>query len=133
MASFSICSKFVSQSFGSVGLPGDVFINEHKLDLSPRCWARGRLTSSGVQCLFTSKIKNWFCKHKSGIGKNLSGPILRYRKYLKSYYENFPIVLDDKLSIAPCSRFIILALVRKEESPHVFMGSSTDIVSLTSK
>ncbi len=65
-----------------------------------------------------------YSKHKSGIGKNLWAPILRYREYLKSYYENYPIVLDDKLSIAPCSQFISLALIQKEGDDDAFSRST---------
>ena len=39
----------------------------------------------------------------------------RYRKYLHSYYNSNPIVCDDKLSIAPCSQFINLALVKRDK------------------
>ena len=39
----------------------------------------------------------------------------QYRKYLHSYYNRNPIVRDDKLSIAPCSQFINLALVKEDE------------------
>ena len=44
----------------------------------------------------------------------------RYRKYLHSYYNRNPIVRDDKLSIAPCSQFINLALVKKDEQINSF-------------
>ncbi len=40
----------------------------------------------------------------------------RYREYLLYYYHNDPIVRDDKLSIAPCSQFINLALISKSKA-----------------
>ena len=38
--------------------------------------------------------------------------------YLKPYYQNEPVARDDKLSIAPCSEFINLALVDKGRTIH---------------
>ena len=48
----------------------------------------------------------------------------RYRKYLHSYYNRNPIVRDDKLSIAPCSQFINLALVKKDDQIDSFTEST---------
>ena len=45
----------------------------------------------------------------------MSYALTRYQKYLKSYYSNYPMSRDDKLSIAPCTQFINLALVQKTE------------------
>ena len=42
---------------------------------------------------------------------NPPSAIARYQMYLKSYYANSTIMLDDKLFIAPCSEFIDLSLV----------------------
>ena len=42
----------------------------------------------------------------------------QYRKYLRSYYNRNPIVRDDKLSIATCSQFINLALVKDSSTLH---------------
>ena len=76
-----------------------------------------------------------FDRRKNG---NCSGQkvISRYREYLKSCYENHSILHDDKLSIAPCSQFINLALVKKEEpskndpfSKSTFHGSVDEIVA----
>lgn len=47
----------------------------------------------------------------------IPGVFTRYGQYLKSYYRNNPIVCDDKLSIAPSSEFIKLALVGKRRTP----------------
>ena len=38
--------------------------------------------------------------------------------YLKPYYQNESVARDDKLSIAPCSEFINLALVDKGRNIH---------------
>ena len=48
----------------------------------------------------------------------------QYRKYLHSYYNRNPIVRDDKLSIAPCSQFINLALVKQDEQINSFTKST---------
>ena len=48
----------------------------------------------------------------------------RYRKYLHSYYNRNPIVCDDKLSIAPCSQFINLALVKEDDQINSFTKST---------
>ena len=48
----------------------------------------------------------------------------RYRKYLHSYYNKNPIVRDDKLSIAPCSQFINLALVKQDDQIDSFTKST---------
>ena len=48
----------------------------------------------------------------------------QYRKYLHSYYNRNPIVRDDKLSIAPCSQFINLALVKENEQISSFTKST---------
>ena len=48
----------------------------------------------------------------------MSHAMSRYREYLKCYYRKHSIALDDKLSIAPCSEFISLALVNKENSSN---------------
>ena len=41
----------------------------------------------------------------------LSAAFSRFSQYLRSYYRNNPVLLDDKLSIALCSKFIKLALI----------------------
>ena len=48
----------------------------------------------------------------------------RYRKYLHSYYNRYPIVRDDKLSIAPCNQFINLALVKEDDTINFFTKST---------
>ena len=49
--------------------------------------------------------------------QNMSHIFSRYRDYLKSYYSNYSVARDDKLSaIDPCSHFINLALIKKERS-----------------
>ena len=77
--------------------------------------------------------------------QKMSYALSRYREYLKSYYKNHSIALDDKLSIAPCSEFISLALVKKEGysdyskpttydsfSKSTFHGNIDDIVAVKS-
>ena len=47
--------------------------------------------------------------------------------YLKPYYQNESVARDDKLSIAPCSEFISLALVDKgHEDDTVSMHGGVD-------
>ena len=48
----------------------------------------------------------------------------QYRKYLHSYYNRNSIVRDDKLSIAPCSEFINLALVKEDSKINSFTKST---------
>ena len=61
-----------------------------------------------------------------GYPQKLSYALSRYREYLKSYYSNYSIARDDKLSIAPCSQFINLALIKKERSScHDHFSQST--------
>ena len=57
-----------------------------------------------------------------------SRSLLRYRAYLKSCYSYHSIARDDKLSIAPCTQFVDLTLVKKGLSEHpilkpTFFGS----------
>ena len=76
----------------------------------------------------TKKCKRkYHKKHSTKISsKSLKGnkkrnePMLvRYtNQYLKPYYQNKPVACDDKLSIAPCSEFISLALVEKDRTIH---------------
>ena len=47
--------------------------------------------------------------------------ISRYRKYLKSYYKKHLKKLDDKISIAPCSEFVDLKLVEKDDKTKSFL------------
>ena len=47
------------------------------------------------------------------IKQRIEPALVRYANYLKSYYQNESVARDDKLSIAPCSEFISLALVDK--------------------
>ena len=52
-------------------------------------------------------------------GKVKHSALMQYaNNYLKPYYENEPVARDDKLSIAPCSEFISLALVDKGRTIH---------------
>ena len=52
-------------------------------------------------------------------GKVKHSALMQYaNNYLKPYYENEPVARDDKLSIAPCSEFISLALVNKGRTIH---------------
>ena len=46
--------------------------------------------------------------------QNISKALSRYRNYLHSYYQDRMKLQDDKLSIAPSSKFINLALVKKD-------------------
>ncbi len=55
---------------------------------------------------------------------NMSHVLSRYREYLRSYYSINSVASDDKLSIAPCSQFISLALVKKEGAPDAFSRST---------
>ena len=60
-------------------------------------------------------------QHKPNMSRSLS----RYSKYLKSYYSKYSVARDDKLSIAPSSQFINLALVKKDSSCHDRFSKST--------
>ena len=52
-------------------------------------------------------------------GKVKHSALMQYaNNYLKPYYQNESVARDDKLSIAPCSEFINLALVKKERTIH---------------
>ena len=52
-------------------------------------------------------------------GKVQHSALMQYaNNYLKPYYENESVARDDKLSIAPCSEFISLALVDKGRTIH---------------
>ena len=52
-------------------------------------------------------------------GKVKHSALMQYaNNYLKPYYENESVACDDKLSIAPCSEFINLALVNKGRAIH---------------
>ena len=52
-------------------------------------------------------------------GKVKHSALMQYaNKYLKPYYQNESVARDDKLSIAPCSEFINLALVDKGRTIH---------------
>ena len=52
-------------------------------------------------------------------GKVKHSALMQYaNNYLKPYYQNEPVARDDKLSIAPCSEFISLALVDKGRTIH---------------
>ena len=46
--------------------------------------------------------------------RNNSKTLTRYRNYLRMYYQDHMKLQDDKLSIAPSSKFINLALVKKD-------------------
>ena len=52
------------------------------------------------------------------IKQRIDPALVRYANYLKSYYQNESVARDDKLSIAPCSEFISLALVEKGRAIH---------------
>ena len=58
-------------------------------------------------------------------------PLIQYKTYLQSYYENNPIARDDKLGISPSSEFINLALVRHDGSTYrhgaSFSGSTEGV------
>ena len=52
-------------------------------------------------------------------GKVKHSALMQYaNNYLKPYYQNESVAHDDKLSIAPCSEFINLALVKKDRTIH---------------
>ena len=58
-------------------------------------------------------------KSLKGNKKRNEPMLVRYtNQYLKPYYQNKPVARDDKLSIAPCSEFINLALVDKGRAIH---------------
>ena len=58
-------------------------------------------------------------KSLKGNKKRNEPMLVRYtNQYLKPYYENESVARDDKLSIAPCSEFISLALVDKGGTIH---------------
>ena len=58
-------------------------------------------------------------KSLKGNKKRNEPMLVRYtNQYLKPYYQNKPVARDDKLSIAPCSEFISLALVEKDTTIH---------------
>ena len=58
-------------------------------------------------------------KSLKGNKKRNEPMLVRYtNQYLKPYYQNKPVACDDKLSIAPCSEFISLALVEKDRTIH---------------
>ena len=58
-------------------------------------------------------------KSLKGNKKRNEPMLVRYtNQYLKPYYQNKPVARDDKLSIAPCSEFISLALVEKGRTIH---------------
>ena len=73
------------------------------------------------------KHKRKYCKKNSKKissnsprkGKVKHSALMQYaNNYLKPYYQNEPVACDDKLSIAPCSEFINLALVDKGKTIH---------------
>lgn len=49
--------------------------------------------------------------YPSKISANRSKALSKYQHFLRSYYANNSIMIGDKLSIAPCSEFINLALI----------------------
>ena len=53
-------------------------------------------------------------------GSEMPKAIVRYKEYLTSFYCRDSVSRDDKLSIAPCSEFINLALVRKNKGSVMF-------------
>ena len=55
-------------------------------------------------------------KHSKKVSRKSHSPLSRYRSYLQSYYSNYSIACDDKLSIAPSSEFIKLALIQKDKN-----------------
>ena len=70
------------------------------------------------------------------ISLKTTSALSRYRDYLKDVYRQDPIARDDKLSISPCSDFIKLALISKEQSSHgdpftksTFHGSVDEILA----
>ena len=69
-------------------------------------------------------------KSLKGNKKRNEPMLVRYtNQYLKPYYENESVARDDKLSIAPCSEFISLALVDKGRTIHeddTFLKASLD-------
>ena len=59
-------------------------------------------------------------KHSKKVSRKSHSPLSRYRSYLQSYYSNYSIACDDKLSIAPCSEFIKLALIQKDKKRRLY-------------
>ena len=64
----------------------------------------------GVGCVDNQDLS----QHIQHQVQNISKALSRYRNYLHSYYQNRMKLQDDKLSIAPSSKFINLALVKKD-------------------
>ena len=59
-----------------------------------------------------------------GSPQKMSRALSRYRDYLKSFYSIKSTACDDKLSIAPCSQFIKLAIIKKEAVSDAFSRST---------
>ena len=65
-----------------------------------------------LELLPAKKLKNCRSAQKE------SRALLRYKDYLKSYYNYNASVSDDKLAITPCTSFLQLSLVKSSKQSH---------------
>ena len=87
----------------------------------------GDIDSAGKQSQVSTTLEHSSSDNSSSHTPRLPKICLafsRYKKYLHSYYNRNPILRDDKLSIAPSSEFINLALVKKDEQISSFTIST---------
>ena len=73
-------------------------------------------SDSDNMTLKTHRKKPSHKKHSKKVSSKSHSPLSRYRSYLQSYYSNYSVACDDKLSIAPSSEFIKLALIQKDKN-----------------
>ena len=103
-----VVSSSNSSSTSSSATSSDSFDSDH-VTTTKKCKRKYRKKHS-------MKISS---KSLKGNKKRNEPMLVRYaNQYLKPYYQNESVARDDKLSIAPCSEFISLALVDKGRTIH---------------